>query len=198
MTLIVMGISGQESPSIIATCDRLLSSDLTSYEGGFSKIQVGDDQGRWLVGFSGDPDRFELFRAHFRHHLEGQVPDIAEVRIALSKAYASLRQSAIEHEILVPAQIEGLSEFKERGTQLGSLYDEISREIRKFDVGISIIAAGFGSKLVGLYSVRKSRQGEESFCWFMWCPRNRFRVLSRAVPSGRNLPSDRYEGRRNL
>lgn len=154
MTLVVMGLCvGPKNPQVIALCDRLLSGDFTSYEGGISKIQVADDTGRWLIGYSGDPDRFELLRAYFRHFLKGQNPDLAEVRIALGMAYAKLRTAAIEQEILKPAQIKDVQEFKDRGVQMGRDYYELSKQIRAFDLGIEAIIAGFGSRLPGLFSL---------------------------------------------
>jgi hypothetical protein len=154
MTLVIMALCyTDERPYVIAASDRLLSDDISSHEGDISKVQQGDRQGRWLLGYSDDPDRFELFRAILRTLLADKVCDISEVSGALRRAYRDLRSLAIEREVLNPAQFKDLDEFKTQGPQMGDVFKDLHKQIREFNVGLSAIVAGFGSRSLGLFSV---------------------------------------------
>jgi len=135
---------------VIACCDTLISSDFTRLdERNVAKIQKASWMGRWLIGYSGNPDHFIPIRSALGVSVSPLHDNIEvefdEVIKQLGIAYRKRRMDVIEEELISPMGFNDLHDFRTNGRQeFGQeIYGGIVGEIRRYDLGISLIVAGF-------------------------------------------------------
>jgi hypothetical protein len=141
--------SGRKS-RVIACGDDLLSSDFTKFqERNVAKIQKASWMGRWLVGYSGNPDHFVPIRNTLGESVSpltgNTVVEFEEVVKQLGVAYRKRRMEVIEEEILAPLGFENLRDFRSNGRlELGpEIHTIIVNQVRAYDLGISLVVGGF-------------------------------------------------------
>jgi hypothetical protein len=143
--------SKERKSCVIAVCDSLISSDLTSFrEMNIAKTQKASWMGRWLIGYSGNSEHFIPVRNAFGRCVSplagtGEI-ELSEVEKQLGIAFRERRISVIEEEILSSLGYNNLQDFVRRGrADLGDhLYGEVVHEVRSYDLdNTAFIVGGF-------------------------------------------------------
>jgi 20S proteasome alpha/beta subunit len=167
MTTVIMATcfdrSGGEdepaTPYIIACCDDELSSGYTSTIFWLSKIQKIRAFSPWLIGFAGDPAHFTPIRERMQQAIatleneaiERQRPTAKEgdkirqptgrdVVNALATTFKEYRAHVIRERFLERLDVKDTADLARYGEEGGNIISEI----HDFDLGITVIMAGFG------------------------------------------------------
>lgn len=145
MTLVAMAFrwDGKQIQHLYAVCDRLLSSETSSFHSPFAKIVAVFDS--WLLGYCGDPG---VFMSMVRELKASGVEETAEnsdaVPHKLRDIYQKFRKQNVEEKILSRYRLS-LQEFLDTGfARFGERkFGEICKQIEGCNLGIEFLLAGW-------------------------------------------------------
>ncbi len=156
MTVCIAGPSTL-SNTIFCVTDMMLSMSDSSMSGDSLAAKMAFFGPNWTVMMAGDLSPYLEIRERVKEALPKKLSGGALTRYifaeTLKEAFIAERKRRQEAEILSPFDLD-FSNYRDEGPKLGpEMYSRILFELREFDLGLSLLVAGFDDNMTCVFKV---------------------------------------------